>query len=158
MSVPPVVFCAVGRGGKRRIPSQGGRSCVEAVRDCLVEHPIPRGAATWPRVWRGRGSFGEPCRPSRLSVPTGRQTLGAHFTEPCRRGDRPRTIHGQHERSVTSEPGLLKAEIASSRFGSGLPRWLRVPWVIRRSMATKRMACSARLLVARMPRIVMNRK
>ena len=97
-----------------------------------------------------RVAFGEPCRPSRLSVPAGGQTRGAHFTEPCRRGDRPRTIHGQYGRSVTPDPVLLKAEIGSFRFGSELPRRLRrvkasgCSMAPRRSMTTKRMATSTR--------------
>ena len=38
------------------------------------------------------------------------------------------------------------------------PFLLRVPWVIRRSITTKRIACSARLLVGSIPGVVTKRK
>ena len=41
---------------------------------------------------------------------------------------------------------------------SGSPRSLRVPCVIRRSITTNRIACSARLFVGSTPGVVMNRK
>ena len=78
----------------------------------------------------------------------------------------------QGRRRLVGEVGLHRAvqivEDALAVLGAGgecgpdalepLAAGLRLPWVTRRLMTTKRIACSARLLVGSTPGVVMNRK
>ena len=60
-------------------------------------------------------------------------------------------------KSKTERPCWVQvAMIVQTRSSQRRPVSLREPWVMCRSMTTKRIACSAKLLVGSMPGVVMN--
>ena len=100
---------------------------------CLTDRKCDsaRGCGVAPGVGGvgGRESFGEPCRHSKLSVPTGGQTPSAHFAESSRHSGFSWTVHGLNGRIYLLAPAAARRKLRIFRSDSGLP--VQIPLALR---------------------------